>query len=77
MIDLIETGSDSMSAQSIHTNTVSTTLKQEPIALLPKEKQLRDFIDKLLELTLCPIRYTIFKNPVITMECNLYEEEGL
>lgn len=73
MIDLIENGSN----QSIHTNTVSTTSKQRPTTMLPKEKQLSDFIDKLLELTLCPIKFIIFKKPVITTEGNLFEEEDL
>ena len=66
-----------MSVQSIHTKTVSTTLNQGPTAILPKEKQLSDFIDKLLEFTLCPINMTIFKDPVITMEGNMFEEEVL
>ena len=77
VIDLIDNGSDIMSIQSIHTNTVSTTSNQGSTTMLPKEKQLSEFIDKLLELTLCPIKFTTFKKPVITMEGNLFEEDDL
>ena len=62
-----------MSVQSSHPETLS----QGPLAILPKEKQLSEFIDKLLELTLCPINMTIFKNPVVTMNGNLFEEDKL
>ena len=89
VIDLVDNGSENMSAQSISPNTVSTainhgntsklstTVDQDRPILLPKEKQLSDFIDNLLEMTVCPIKYTTFKDPVITKEGNLFEETDL
>jgi len=74
VIDLLD---DIMSVNSNHSKKASTTLHQGPLAILPKEKQLNDFIEKLLELTMCPINMTIFKDPVVTMNGNLFESDKL